>query len=213
MDFMNDIVQRAARKDQEHQKETLEWLNRPELSTSVTPQKKNTALHIAVTFQQVEWAEKIIELCPTLVRQVNSTDDSPLHVAAKAGHLNLTKLLVEAVTAPREEGTSVESLGQMLKMKNVEGDTPFHEALRKGHERVALLLLDSGREQALGSIVNNANESPLYLAAEAGLLSVVENLLQQSDSSIQGPDGQTPLHIAVIRGHLGMSSSVLFYFF
>ena len=201
---MNGLVNRAARNDKNDEGKALKWLDqpdRPDLRLALTPQR-NTALHIAVSFNQEDLARKTIELCPPLLYEPNSKGDIPLHIAAKAGHLHLARLLASEARAPGdfEEGTSQRVLGEMLRKTNLEGNTPLHEALKMGHGKMALCLLDLDEEQELGGIVNHARESPLYLAVGASLKHVVLKLLERRDYSIEGPDGQTPLHIAVIHG-------------
>ncbi|XXG72586.1 hypothetical protein AAC387_Pa07g1652 [Persea americana] len=203
--FMNDLIHRAAGNDKKHEGKPLEWLDQldlPDLRLTLTPQQ-NTALHIAVSFNQEDLARKIIELCPPLLYESNSKGHNiPLHIAAKGGHLHLARLLTIEAGAPGdlEEGTSQRVPGEMLRKTNLEGNTPLHEALKMGHGKMALCLLDLDEEQELGGIVNHARESPLYLAVGAKLKAVVLKLLHRRNCSIEGPDGQTPLHIAVING-------------
>ncbi|KAI3909878.1 hypothetical protein MKW92_048624, partial [Papaver armeniacum] len=53
---------------------------------------------------------------------------------------------------------------------------------------------------------NNAGETPLYLAAEAGLYDFVVAILKTcpSSSTHNGPNGRTALHIAVAKGYSGI---------
>lgn len=167
------------------------------LKVSLTPQK-NTVLHIAVNFENKDTARTIIELCPSLISQSNARGDTPLHIAARAGNLSLTRLV----------GGDMES-GPWRKL-NSQGNYPIHEALKKGHGQVAWHLLSLDRGHELMCKVNEARESPLYLAAEAGLQDVVATIIRgPSPYSLQGPDQKTPLHIAVIKGHLSMHLSPL----
>lgn len=165
------------------------------LKVSLTPQK-NTVLHIAVNFKNEDTARTIIELCPALIFQSNKRGDTPLHIAARAGSLSLTRLV----------GGDMESAP--WRKLNSQGNYPIHEALKKGHGQVACHLLSLDRRHELMCKVNEARESPLYLAAEAGLHDVVATIIWRP-CSLEGPDQQTPLHIAVIKGHLSMHLSLL----
>ncbi|KAJ8627921.1 hypothetical protein MRB53_021228 [Persea americana] len=186
----------------------------PDLTLCLTPQK-NTALHIAVKFMQQEIAQRLVQLCPSLISQPNSKDDTPLHVAARAGHLGLTKLLTPALNLAEgnpalEEGNPVRQAGCVaLRMRNLEGSNPINEALKKSHGEVALHLLAFEERHELVREVNKARESLLYLAAEAGLENVVQKIIDGGGYSTDGPDGQNPLHIAVIKGRLGVVKILL----
>ncbi|RWR88250.1 ankyrin repeat-containing-like protein [Cinnamomum micranthum f. kanehirae] len=186
----------------------------PNLTLSLTPQK-NTPLHIAVKFVRPNIVQRMIQLCPSLISQPNSKGDTPLHVAARAGHLGLTQLLAPALNLGEgnptlEEGDPVRQAGVMaLRMRNLEGSNPIHEALKKSHKKVALHLLAFEETHELSCEVNVAGESLLYLAAESGLKKVVKKIIDRGDYSTQGPDGQNPLHIAVIKGELGVVEILL----
>ncbi|KAJ8627905.1 hypothetical protein MRB53_021212 [Persea americana] len=172
----------------------------PDPTLSCTPQK-NTALHIAVKsgHETIVKETQMIPRWASLISKTNFKGDTPLHMAARAGHLRVTQLL----TPTLEEGTSWgngATASEVWTMKNLEGNTALHEALKRGHEEVALHLLRL--EKRLAHEVNDAKESPLYLAAEAGLLEVVNEILHGGEFSMEGPDGQNPLHIAAIKGRL-----------
>ena len=56
--------------------------------------------------------------------------NTPLHYAAKHGHFQIVKALVEA--------------GATLELKNFYSDTPFAVACAQGHLEIAQYLLDKG---------------------------------------------------------------------
>ncbi|RWR88247.1 protein ACCELERATED CELL DEATH 6-like protein [Cinnamomum micranthum f. kanehirae] len=179
----------------------------PNLIICLTPQK-NTALHIAVKFEQQEIVKRLIQLCTSLISQPNSKGDTPLHVAARTGRTDLTKLLTPTLNLnltegnlALEDGNPVRQAGSVaLRMRNLEGNNPIDEALKKSFGAVALHLLAFEERHKLAREVNVAGESLLYLAADAGLDKVVQKIIDSGDYSTQGPDGQNPLHIAVIKG-------------
>ncbi|RWR73901.1 protein ACCELERATED CELL DEATH 6-like protein [Cinnamomum micranthum f. kanehirae] len=198
---MDARLHEAAREgDMELLTSILEKNNPPDLTLSLTPQK-NTALHIAVAFGHEQIVREMIDREPFLISQPNSNGDTPLHIAAKAGHLSLTMLLI----TPLEERVRWrEACASALKMKNSDGYTPIHEALKKGHGEVAVHLLRFDGDIEAADDVSDAGESLLYLASEAaGLSYVVSMMLHRGNFSTRGPDGQNPLHIAVITGNEG----------
>ncbi|RWR73893.1 ankyrin repeat-containing-like protein [Cinnamomum micranthum f. kanehirae] len=179
----------------------LEKKNPPDLTLSLTPQK-NTALHIAVAFGHQQIVREMIDHESSLISQPNSNGDTPLHIAAKAGNLSLTKLLTPGL----EDGMSWRSGGvEASRKKNFHGYTALHEALRTRHEEVALHLL-AIHQQSLLFLASEAAESLLFLASKAGLTRVVNEMMDRSSFSNQGrtSNGQNPLHIAVITGKLGV---------
>ena len=56
--------------------------------------ENNTVLHIAVQCDHLQVAEKIVQLCPKLLYQINSNDNTPLHVAAMVGNISMVSLLI-----------------------------------------------------------------------------------------------------------------------
>ncbi|XP_042519927.1 protein ACCELERATED CELL DEATH 6-like [Macadamia integrifolia] len=89
---------------------------------------------------------------------------------------------------------------EIWRSQNCDGSTALHEALRGKHEDVALHLLDLDSE-VLVHVVNSRNESPLYLAAEAGLVRALNKILGAGGHlNTAGPKDQTPFHAAVLPG-------------
>ncbi|KAJ8645321.1 hypothetical protein MRB53_007069 [Persea americana] len=175
--------------------------SQPDLTRNVTPQN-NTALHIAVAFGHQQIVREMIDREPSLISQPNSNGDTPLHIAARADNLTLTKFL----TPTLEEGASWRLDGVEASTKeNLDGYTALREALRMGKDQVALHLLRfDTQSREVAQYVTEAGESLLYLASEAGLTRVVNEMIDRGNFSTQGRHGQNPLHIAVITGQLGV---------
>ncbi|CAL5413462.1 unnamed protein product [Camellia sinensis] len=134
----------------------------------------------------------------SLLRCLNMDGETPLHIAARKGHLDIVKELIErAKRLGREE---VESGGgaakEMLRATNKDNDTALHMAVRNGHSGVVELLTTEDPE--FTHQPNNAEETPLYLAVERQLDDVVFMILKNCKSpAYGGPKGQTALHVAV----------------
>ncbi|GMY20683.1 ankyrin repeat-containing protein At2g01680 [Fagus crenata] len=163
----------------------LESLNEDDNSNflcQVTP-KKNTVLYIAAEFNQLEFVRAVTHRCPLLFQSGNSNGDTPLHVAAKVGCCEI----VDECHKKKE----------LLRIVNVDKDTALHCATRNGHYQSVKLLLEADLE--LSNLINNADESPLYLATSKGLTDISELILNASPSSSShaGPNGITALHEAV----------------
>ena len=59
--------------------------------------KHNTILHIACEFGQIECVKWIVKLpsCSSLLQCTNLKGDTPLHLAAREGHLHVVKALLQ----------------------------------------------------------------------------------------------------------------------
>lgn len=74
-------------------------------------------------------------MCPVLCfYPVAQDDQTPLHCAARIGHTNMVKLLLENGASPNLATTA--------------GHTPLHTAAREGHVDTALALLEKEASQA-----------------------------------------------------------------
>ncbi|XP_043692765.1 protein ACCELERATED CELL DEATH 6-like [Telopea speciosissima] len=92
--------------------------------------------------------------------------------------------------------------------ENNYGNTALHEALLSKHKKVAFHLLDLNSELVV-LVVNTKGESPLYLAAEAGFVTVVDKILGAGGkNNVVGPMGQTALHAAVFSRSKGCIKSL-----
>ncbi|XP_074559150.1 uncharacterized protein LOC141815092 [Curcuma longa] len=79
-------------------------------------------------------------------------------------------------------------------------NTALHAAIIRGHLSVVNLLLSAAPK--LATMTNQAEVSPLYMAAEREQLWIVRRILMESPQvSHQGPRGQTALHAAVLRSY------------
>ena len=171
--------------------------------------RKNTALHIAARVENKKMVEALLsEGTPASLLTENSKHETPLHNAARSGHVHVVKFLIDWAT----ESTDVETGGiqQVLRMRNMEGNTPLHEAVRNGHHSTVLVLVETNDSDLLVSL-NNAGKSPLFMAVDARTSEIVKTILPKSNPySLKSSDGQTILHRAILRADL---SKILFPFF
>uniref|UniRef100_A0A3P9H812 Uncharacterized protein n=1 Tax=Oryzias latipes TaxID=8090 RepID=A0A3P9H812_ORYLA len=125
-------------------------------------------------------------------------DQTPLHCAARMGHKELVKLLLEHKANPNSTTTA--------------GHSPLHIAAREGHVQTVRLLLDMEK-----------GFTPLHVASKYGKVDVAELLLERGANpnaagkvkeykDINPPhfgqryavfqNGLTPLHVAVHHNNL-----------
>ncbi|XP_035549747.1 protein ACCELERATED CELL DEATH 6-like [Juglans regia] len=174
------------------------------LEALLTP-NKNTVLHIFITTLKngIESTENnfvgdILNMCPSLLCQVNVKDETPLHVAARYGHTNIVEVLIEHAKHPHHQdlGSRADAVRKMLRMVNKEKDTALHEAVRYNHLQVVKLLIND--DPGFSYSVNDAGETPLYIAVERNYKNLVLEILNTCNSpAYDGPDGRTALHAAV----------------
>ncbi|XP_056173322.1 ankyrin repeat-containing protein At5g02620-like [Syzygium oleosum] len=115
-----------------------------------------------------------------------------------------------------EDGGVAGIKSSLLRLKNKGGNTALHEALRRGDKKMGMLLWKEDREM-VGS-VNEAGESALFVAAELGIEKVVVEMVEFLDmhrevgvwhGALSGPDGQNPLHAAVLAGSWGCVEALI----
>ncbi|KAL9411085.1 hypothetical protein AB3S75_044797 [Citrus x aurantiifolia] len=174
------------------------------IESSLTAKTKNTILHFNIISQEREnvstkFVEEILEKCPPLLLQVNAKGDTPLHVAAKFGHSDIVRVLVERAKLPQHENEELESrvgaARQMIRMTNKEKNTALHEAVC--HQNVDVVEILTKEDPDYPYSANNYGKTPLYMAAESWSSNMVLALLENSTSvSHEGPNGKTASHAA-----------------
>ncbi len=118
--------------------------------------------------------------------------DTPLIEAARRGHIDTAKALVEAGADVNQQGEAWYG--------------PLHCAAYGGHLETVRYLLDHGASVTL----YEGHDRALNSAAQAGHLDIAEILLEhQADIDAQGVDGGTPLENAVSRDHLEMAEFLI----
>ncbi|XP_062232556.1 protein ACCELERATED CELL DEATH 6-like isoform X2 [Phragmites australis] len=156
----------------------------------------SSALHIAASRGYLELVVMICTQDISLIKATNNQLDTALICAARDGHADVVRYLIErASTMPDEAGNPV------LRAKNLDGATAMHEAVRNGHALVLQKLMS--RDSGLAAVVDGKGVSPLYLAVVSNRGDMVEILIRESSNGVRspasykGPDAQTALHAAV----------------
>jgi len=111
---------------------------------------------------------------------MNQGDDhqfSPLHWAAKGGHLKILEMLI--------------SRGARVHTTNMGDDTPLHLAAAHGHRDVVTILV---RQKAEVNSVNEHGNTPLHYACFWGYTDIAEDLIEAGALvTIQNKYQETPL--------------------
>ncbi|KAJ6297491.1 hypothetical protein OIU78_023109 [Salix suchowensis] len=187
------------------------------LDRLLTPDE-NTILHVYLRNQwreprSTDFVDKILERCPALLLQANKKGETPLHVAAKFGHSNVVKVLIDRAKAPHADPESgVTAAKMMLRMTNGEGDTALHEAARNAQGHVVEILTKEDPDFSYSANVHG--ETPLYIAASVGQRrehgKVIDEILRNCISvDYGGPHGKTALHAAITAGNNVIAKQIL----
>ncbi|KAJ9701368.1 hypothetical protein PVL29_006635 [Vitis rotundifolia] len=172
--------------------------------------KKNTVLHIAAQFGQLDCVNLILQFpsFSSLLLLPNLKGDTPLHLAAREGHWVVTQTLIQAAKA-LPSGSEIGADKMMLRMTNNENDTALHEAVRYNHPDVVKLLILEDPDFIYGA--NFSGGTPLYMAAERGFHDLVQIIIDNTPASPahSGLMGRTVLHAAVICNNEDMMKKIL----
>jgi len=127
-----------------------------------------------LTQDDLAYAALVIEIGA----EVNFKDNagySPLHLAARYGHLEIVKILLQA--------------GAKLDILDKFGWSPLHKAAYREHLEIVKILLQAGADP---DIQNNHGWSTLYRAAYHGQLEIVKILIEAGvDINLKNEDGET----------------------
>ncbi|MED6158838.1 hypothetical protein PIB30_036645 [Stylosanthes scabra] len=188
-----------------------------------TPTTENTVLHLAALYGNDEMADRVAQQEPDLIVSLNENSDTPLHVAARAGHISIFKRLLDAYCLNGNNGATVARLMDLMKMKNWQGNIMLHEAMMSGNSSTGTMIFDvleaysttttiQGEslsislshqcyELALDSL-NKEGKSVLCLAVEARLMEAVTRILDKCPDSAT-PKGLSPLLVAIFKRDKG----------
>ncbi len=180
---------------------------------------QNTPLLSAIQTGECETAALLLEggADPALR---NMEGDFPLAIALRRGHFDCATILLERganINEPLSSGNELSLLGEAVRSAPIEtvsfilehgGDpraswegrrTALHVAVDVADDAKARLLAGAGADP---TAVNEAGWSPLLLAAQRGLLPVMEAMTSQTDNlEFPSPDGRRPIHEAAAHGH------------
>ena len=148
--------------------------------------KHNSILHIACEFGQIECVKWIVKLpsCSSLLQCPNLKGDTPLHLAAREGHLELVEALLEfakKLPGDIETGEGITNniyKKKLMRMTNKGENTAFHEAVRFKHSNVVKLLIKEDPEYICG--VDDSGRTALHAAVicnDKGRVNVLTTLL------------------------------------
>lgn len=170
--------------------------------------RKMTVLHIAAKHGHQDMVKEIAIWCSSLYTEKDRSGFTPLHAAAWYGHLEVVELLIEQarnVASADIECTGKTKADEMLEARTLMGETALHWAVWHGHVDVVKKLTSACPH--LVCVADSYDWSPLYSASSKGHLPIVEHILSvevvRCPSFHQGPNGETPLHVAISERNEG----------
>ena len=181
-----------------------------------------TALHYVASKGSVELVEFLINKHGASMEALTIKKQTPLHLAAQHGQLEVCKKLIELEAmvdcndeldqkpihlAAQNDHTEVvklflENRPSLVSSTTKDGNTLAHLAAKKGSVDVLRAMFDIDKALVIGA-KNRFNEnSPLHLATEGGHLEAVRLMLSHGVSpGDENKDGFTPVQIAAKCGH------------
>ncbi|KAL5804235.1 hypothetical protein ACOSQ3_031035 [Xanthoceras sorbifolium] len=170
----------------------------------------NTALHIASRSsvnKSTTVVQEILNIQPSLLYERNDRGETPLHIAAAAGHVNVVKLVGEKIKSTDNE-TGQKNI--LMRMKDNEDNTALHIAVRYGHLKVVEELSAVDPEPILS--VNTDGQSPLSIAIDKKMTNIACWIIRKNPISLNYEESNnqlTLLHSAVIRKNFDVMMEIL----
>ncbi|KAH7548600.1 hypothetical protein JRO89_XS14G0177400 [Xanthoceras sorbifolium] len=182
-----------------------------QLDLIVTP-IRNTILHINIASERVsiQFVEEIIEICPTLLLQVNADGETPLHFAVEFDRPDVVEVLIKLVKAQHEDlENGIGASRQMLRMTDNKGNTALHKAMRKHcckdvtgfYEGVVLML------ETCSSVNHEGPSGKTTLHAAVRRRDKDTSAAYIADNCRK----MNPLHLAASQGHIDILREIILY--
>lgn len=141
-------------------------------------------IHHAAYSGDIEKVRNILERQPTAVDATDNLGWKPIHYAARTGHLDIVKLLLDFKA-------EVDAKVEARTPDGPAGWTPLHLAAERGRVSVVKLLIERGANIEAKDVLNR---TPLFLAAIEGQLEVVKLLVEsKAEINVRDKYGRTPL--------------------
>jgi len=146
-----------------------------------------TVLYSAAANGRLGCVKLLTEKDPTTINEIKNSGSTALFITAWNGHVEVVDFLIKS--------------GADLSIKNSDGWTALHSAAAKGHLECVKLLAQT--DPTTINELTNKGSTALYLAAQIGLVEVVDLLIKLgADLLIRNSVGWTALHSAAFNGHL-----------
>ena len=140
--------------------------------------------------REIERMQKLLRDSPDLINAQDPAGQTPLHLAASREQLKVARFLLEHRADPN--------------IVTRENRTPLYVAVQREHLEMVELLLSHRADP------NRGGPKPLCLAAERGLKTIAEKLLDaKANVNAKQKFDYTALHLAVQNGHKSLAELLL----
>lgn len=127
------------------------------------------------------------------IKPYNSKHNTPLHLAALGGYLDIVKYLVKK--------------GASINVKNRKNQTPLHLAVHNAHKDIIKYLVTHGAEI---NAIEDEGDTPLAWAVYKGQTEILTLLIElKGNTHTQNKMGYTPLHWAAEKGYIDIAKTLL----
>ncbi|KAJ9598673.1 hypothetical protein L9F63_010646 [Diploptera punctata] len=176
--------------------------------------RKEKLYHLAAEAGQVSVLQTLYNIYPkTMINEKNSKKQTPVDIAARNGHLEAVKTLLDMGADPNSALNSaargnhsdiVEMLLQSpyidVNNKDSQGHTPLHRALINGNVAMVNKLIGPGTRANVW-IVGPGGNTALHYTGSCYILDLLERLTRRLDVNIRNDLNETPLHQAAIKNN------------
>ncbi|CAX39604.1 CDK inhibitor PHO81 homologue, putative) [Candida dubliniensis CD36] len=200
-----------------------------------------TCLHYAAQMNRPDLLDLLLLSYPqSHIDELDNDSMSPLLLAIKHGHLNITKKLVRFGSNPFPKASkdtlqylpinyackfgdyktleyllsnakSQELIAKLINQQDVEGLLPLHVASRQGHYKLIKLLIQYGAQ--INKLDGFNKWTPIFYAAAEGHVKTTQELIKfGAKLNIIDEDGYNVLYYCVVEGHIDVINELLSYY-
>ena len=203
-------------------------ISKHNFDVNVAGKRGRTALHYSAQSGKCELVTYFADM-ETDIQLKTDDGRNCLHIAAREGHVNLCKMLIDkhefdvhmtnnagwtalhwsAKSGKYELVTYFTEMGSDIHLKTNTGLNCLHIAAYKGHLNLCKMLIDNHKFDA--GMTDNTGWSAVHWSAQGGNYEIVTYFADiGTDIHLKTIDGRNCLHIAARKGHLNLCKVLIY---